>query len=206
MPYTLTAGLLWYAAALGIGIVLGWLLRSTSALRQVSRARRQERSAVQGELDDLRTRAASEEELRLERNRLRHDNDLLREQLASTGLGVDSVAGPAIEVGAPTAEVTAEDSSTPADLEEGGRLIGRRLSTDDLQVINGIGPVIEGLLNGIGISTWSDLAAADVDALSSMLADAGSRFARHDPSTWPLQARLLAEGRWSDFQRVGDSS
>ncbi len=68
MPYTLTAGLLWYAAALGIGIVLGWLLRSTSALRQVSRARRQERSAVQGELDDLRTRAASEEELRLERN------------------------------------------------------------------------------------------------------------------------------------------
>ena len=199
MPYTLTAGLLWYAAALGIGIVLGWLLRSTSALRQVSRARRQERAAVQGELDDLRTRAASEEELRLERNRLRHDNDLLREQLASTGLGVDSVAGPAIEVGAPTAEVTAEDSLTPADLEEGGRLIGRRLSTDDLQVINGIGPVIEGLLNGIGISTWSDLAAADVDALSSMLADAGSRFARHDPSTWPLQARLLERGEWDAF-------
>jgi len=199
MPYTLTAGLLWYAAALGIGIVLGWLLRSTSALRQVSRARRQERAAVQGELDDLRTRAASEEELRLERNRLRHDNDLLREQLASTGLGVDSVAGPAIEVGAPTAEVTAEDSSTPADLEEGGRLIGRRLSADDLQVINGIGPVIEGLLNGIGISTWSDLAAADVDALSSMLADAGSRFARHDPSTWPLQARLLERGEWDAF-------
>lgn len=199
MPYTLTAGLLWYAAALGIGIVLGWLLRSTSALRQVSRARRQERSAVQGELDDLRTRAASEEELRLERNRLRHDNDLLREQLASTGLGVDSVAGPAIEVGAPTAEVTAEDSLTPADLEEGGRLIGRRLSTDDLQVINGIGPVIEGLLNGIGISTWSDLAAADVDALSSMLSDAGSRFARHDPSTWPLQARLLERGEWDAF-------
>ena len=199
MPYTLTAGLLWYAAALGIGIVLGWLLRSTSALRQVSRARRQERAAVQGELDDLRTRAASEEELRLERNRLRHDNDLLREQLASTGLGVDSVAGPAIEVGAPTAEVTADDSLPPADLEEGGRLIGRRLSTDDLQVINGIGPVIEGLLNGIGISTWSDLAAADVDALSSMLADAGSRFARHDPSTWPLQARLLERGEWDAF-------
>ena len=199
MPYTLTAGLLWYAAALGIGIVLGWLLRSTSALRQVSRARRQERSAVQGELDDLRTRAASEEELRLERNRLRHDNDLLREQLASTGLGVDSVAGPAIEGGAPTAEATAEDSLPSADLEEGGRLIGRRLSTDDLQVINGIGPVIEGLLNGIGISTWSDLAAADVDALSSMLADAGSRFARHDPSTWPLQARLLERGEWDAF-------
>lgn len=199
MPYTLTAGLLWYTAALGIGIVLGWLLRSTSALRQVSRARRQERAAVQGELDDLRTRAASEEELRLERNRLRHDNDLLREQLASTGLGVDSVAGPVIEGGAPTAEATADDSLPSADLEEGGRLIGRRLSTDDLQVINGIGPVIEGLLNGIGISTWSDLAAVDVEAVRSMLADAGSRFSRHDPSTWPLQARLLERGEWDAF-------
>ena len=199
MPYTLTAGLLWYAAALGIGIVLGWLLRSTSALRQVSRARRQERSAVQGELDGLRTRAESEEELRLERNRLRHDNDLLREQLASTNSRVDSAADPAIEVGAPTAEATAADSLPPADLEEGGRLIGRRLSTDDLQVINGIGPVIEGLLNGIGISTWSDLAAVDVDAVRSMLADAGSRFARHDPSTWPLQARLLERGEWDAF-------
>ena len=199
MPYTLTAGLLWYAAALGIGIVLGWLLRSTSALRQVSRARRQERAAVQGELDDLRMRAASEEELRLERNRLRHDNDLLREQLASTGSGVDSVAGPVIEGGAPTAEATADDSLPSADLQEGGRLIGRRLSTDDLQVINGIGPVIEGLLNGIGISTWSDLAAVDVEAVRSMLADAGSRFARHDPSTWPLQARLLERGEWDAF-------
>ena len=199
MPYTLTAGLLWYTAALGIGIVLGWLLRSTSALRQVSRARRQERAAVQGELDDLRTRAASEEELRLERNRLRHDNDLLREQLASTGLGVDSVAGPVIEGGAPTAEATADDSLPLADLEEGGRLIGRRLSTDDLQVINGIGPVIEGLLNGIGISTWSDLAAVDIEAVRSMLADAGSRFSRHDPSTWPLQARLLERGEWDAF-------
>lgn len=199
MPYTLTAGLLWYSAALGIGIVLGWLLRSTSALRQVSRARRQERAAVQGELDDLRTRAALEEELRVERNRLRHDNDLLREQLASTGPGVDSVAGPVIEVGAPTPEATADDSLPSADLEEGGRLIGRRLSTDDLQVINGIGPVIEGLLNGIGISTWSDLAAVDVEAVRSMLADAGSRFSRHDPSTWPLQARLLERGEWDAF-------
>ena len=199
MPYTLTAGLLWYSAALGVGIVLGWLLRSTSALRQVSRARRQERSAVQGELDDLRTRAASEEELRLERNRLRHDNNLLREQLASSGMGVDSVAGPVIEGGVPTAEATADDSLPSADLEEGGRLIGRRLSTDDLQVINGIGPVIEGLLNGIGISTWSDLAAVDVEAVRSMLADAGSRFSRHDPSTWPLQAQLLERGEWDAF-------
>ena len=196
MPYTLTAGLLWYSGALVVGLVLGWLLRSTSALRQVSRARRQERSSVQQELDDLRSRVGSEEELRLERNRLRHDNDLLREQLASRP----------VETGEAPAEhdddVEQVESPTP-DLEEGARVLGRRLSSDDLQVINGIGPVIEGLLNGVGIHSWSDLAAADIDTLTSTLADAGSRFARYDPSTWPAQARALTAGDWAAFESLG---
>ena len=48
----------------------------------------------------------------------------------------------------------------------------------------------------VSVSTAS---AADVDAVRSMLADAGSRFARHDPSTWPLQARLLERGEWDAF-------
>jgi predicted flap endonuclease-1-like 5' DNA nuclease len=196
MPYTLTAGLLWYSGALVVGLVLGWLLRSTSALRQVSRARRQERSSVQQELDDLRSRVALEEELRLERNRLRHDNALLREQLASQP----------VETGEASAEhndaVEQVESLTP-DLEEGARVLGRRLSSDDLQVINGIGPVIEGLLNGVGIRSWADLAAADIDTLTSTLADAGSRFARYDPTSWPEQALALVAGDWALFESLG---
>ena len=196
MPYTLTAGLLWYSGALLLGLILGWLLRSTTAIRQVSRVRRTERAAVRQELSDLKARADAEEELRLERNRLRHDNELLREQLASR---------PAATGETPTAEnddVEQVASSAP-DLEEGARVLGRRLSTDDLQVINGIGPVIEGLLNGVGIHSWSDLAAADVDMLVSTLADAGSRFARYDPSTWPEQARALTAGDWAAFEALG---
>ena len=196
MPYTLTVGLLWYSGALALGLVLGWLLRSTSAIRQVGRARRLERAAVQQELSDLKARADSEEELRLERNRLRHDNELLREQLASRPLETG---------GAPTSDrrVDEQSASTGPDLEEGARVLGRRLSTDDLQVVNGIGPVIEGLLNGVGIRSWAELAAADVDTLASTLADAGSRFSRHDTSTWPEQARLLMAGDWVAFQSLG---
>jgi predicted flap endonuclease-1-like 5' DNA nuclease len=196
MPYTLTAGLLWYSGALAVGLMLGWLLRSTSALRQVSRARRQERSSVQQELDDLRSRVGSEEELRLERNRLRHDNDLLREQLASRP--VETGEAPAEDP-----EVVEEAESPTPDLEEGARVLGRRLSSDDLQVINGIGPVIEGLLNGVGIRSWSDLAAADIDTLTSTLADAGSRFARYNPASWPEQARALMAGDWAQFESLG---
>ena len=198
MPYTLTAGLLWYSGALALGLVLGWLLRSTSAIRQVGRARRLERAAVQQELSDLKARADSEEELRLERNRLRHDNELLREQLASRPLETG---------GAPTSDrrVDEQSASPGPDLEEGARVLGRRLSTDDLQVVNGIGPVIEGLLNGVGIRSWAELAAADVDTLASTLADAGSRFSRYDPSTWPEQARLLMTGDWVAFEALNAS-
>ena len=81
-------------------------------------------------------------------------------------------------------------------------MLGRRLSTDDLQVINGIGPVIEGLLNGVGIRSWADLASADVDMLASTLADAGSRFSRYDPVTWPEQARALMAGDWALFESL----
>ena len=82
-------------------------------------------------------------------------------------------------------------------------MLGRRLSTDDLQVVNGIGPVIEGLLNGVGIRSWAELAAADVDTLASTLADAGSRCSRYDTSAWPEQARLLMAGDWVAFQSLG---
>ncbi len=196
MPYTLTAGLLWYSGALLLGLILGWVLRSTSANRQVGRARRLERAAVQQELSDLKARVDSEEELRLERNRLRHDNELLREQLASRPLETG---------GAPTSDrrVDEQSASPGPDLEEGARVLGRRLSTDDLQVVNGIGPVIEGLLNGVGIRSWAELAAADGDTLASTLAAAGSRFSRYDTSTWPEQARLLMAGDWVAFQSLG---
>lgn len=196
MPYTLTVGLLWYFGALALGLVLGWLLRSTSAIRQIGRARRAERAVVQQELAELKAKASSEEELRVERNRLRHENELLREQLASQSADTGQATFPSDD------DVAKVESSEP-DLEEGARVLGRRLSTDDLQVINGIGPVLEGLLNGVGIRSWAELAAADVDTLASTLADAGSRFSRYDPSTWPEQARLLMAGDWVAFQSLG---
>jgi hypothetical protein len=39
MPYTLMKGLAWFALALALGITVGWLLRSVTAYRQVSRLR-----------------------------------------------------------------------------------------------------------------------------------------------------------------------
>jgi len=201
MPYTLSAGLFWYSLALVLGVVLGWLLRSASAARQISRARRQERSVVHDEMESLRSQAASGQELRLERNRLRHDLDVLRGQLDDRGVSQEFGESEPSVVEQPD-QLDRDDPRI--DLDEGSRLLGRRLRTDDLQVVSGIGPVIEGLLNGVGIVEWGDLAASDATHLVSILADAGSRFARHDPSSWPAQAACLVAGDWSGFLALVD--
>ena len=61
------------------------------------------------------------------------------------------------------------------------------------------------LCHGIGIRTWQDLSTTEVSLLRTMLLDAGPRFRTHDPSTWPEQARLLAEGRWDEFAAFVES-
>ena len=69
-------------------------------------------------------------------------------------------------------------------------------------MVEGIGPKITELCNAIGITTWAELASAEVETLQSMLTDAGSRFQMHKPGSWPGQARLLAAGQWADFQQL----
>ena len=66
-------------------------------------------------------------------------------------------------------------------------------AADKLVRIEGIGPKIAAALTAAGVSTFAQLADADVDWLKQTLKTAGLRFA---PSlaTWPEQARLLTSG------------
>lgn len=75
---------------------------------------------------------------------------------------------------------------------------------DDLTRIEGIGPKIQQLLNDAGIQTWAQLATAPVDRLKNILHLAGERFQIHDPSSWPDQAKLAAEGRWDELDELQD--
>lgn len=65
---------------------------------------------------------------------------------------------------------------------------------DDLKKIEGIGPKIEQLLQAKGVETFAALAKAKPALLKEVLAEAGSRFKMHDPTTWPEQAALAAKG------------
>ena len=75
---------------------------------------------------------------------------------------------------------------------------------ENLRIIEGIGPKIEGLLKNAGIQTWSDLANAGEDRLRQILSDAGDRYRLANPSSWSEQARLAADGKWAELKSYQD--
>lgn len=82
--------------------------------------------------------------------------------------------------------------------------VKKRAKLDDLKVVEGIGPKIEGLLKDGGINTWAELAAADVDRLKEILTAAGPRYKMHNPGTWPQQAGLAATSQWDALEKLQD--
>jgi predicted flap endonuclease-1-like 5' DNA nuclease len=216
MPYTLMKGLGWFVLALVLGIVIGWLLRSVVAKRQVARARNHHVDSA--EMERLRGRVANLEPIVAERDRLRAELDAALAVAAAkasskkTKTAAPDVAPPRFADGASDQDTVATATppteaavpSTP-DISAGAGALGHPIVLDDLKVVEGIGPKIELLCHGIGIRTWHDLSTTEVSLLRTMLADAGPRFRTHDPATWPEQARLLAAGRWDDFKALAAS-
>jgi len=73
----------------------------------------------------------------------------------------------------------------------------------DLTLVEGIGPKINSILHGAGVNTFADLAGMDADKIKDILTEAGLRLA--DTSTWPMQAKLAAEGKLDELQALQDS-
>lgn len=90
------------------------------------------------------------------------------------------------------------------DVVAGSKVLGVKVTPDDLELIEGIGPRIADLLKVDGINTWGKLGATTPDHLRKILDDAGFRYNLAEPGTWPKQARLLAAGRWADFKSLTD--
>ncbi|MFN8300927.1 MAG: hypothetical protein U0U46_00440 [Saprospiraceae bacterium] len=75
---------------------------------------------------------------------------------------------------------------------------------DDLKIVEGIGPKIEELLFQNGVYTYQQLAETPVEDIRTILNNAGSRFAMHDPGTWSAQALLAANGEWDNLKAYQD--
>lgn len=177
MPYTLMMGLAWFAAAFVLGLVVGIVLRSVTARRQVERAR----AAAVPTGPAVTTARVAELEDELAAMRAERDRWMAEQRAADA---------PAVHVTTAPTDGRPEEST------------GERSAADDLTAIVGLPPHVAELCHGIGIHTYTELAATEVSLLRTLLDDAGPRWRVHDPTTWPDQARLLAEGRHEEFAAV----
>ena len=81
---------------------------------------------------------------------------------------------------------------------------GKKIKQDDLKIVEGVGPKIEGLLNEGGIHTWADLANADLEKVQAILDEAGSRYRMHNPATWAKQAQMAVDAKWEELEAYQD--
>lgn len=74
--------------------------------------------------------------------------------------------------------------------------------SDNLQVIEGVGPKIAELLKQADIRSFERLAETSVGELSRILESGGPRFGLANPMSWAEQAGLLADGDFVGFESL----
>ena len=77
-------------------------------------------------------------------------------------------------------------------------------TADDLAKIEGIGPKVAEIFNEAGIKTFAELAAKSKEELEAILNPHGGIYVAMDPTTWPQQAQLAAEGKWDELTALQD--
>jgi len=111
---------------------------------------------------------------------------------------------PAVVAEAPAPEAKEEAPAPEVKEEAPAPVAEASAGPDAYKKIEGIGPKIEELLHNAGLATFADLADAPVDKLKEILAEAGSRYSMHDPTTWPQQSKLAADGKWDELKTLQD--
>lgn len=99
-----------------------------------------------------------------------------------------------------SSNVNNEAVSIPFDSSTASLLYGKKINQDDLKIVEGIGPKIEQLFHAAGIKTWKQLSETPLEKLQSVLDNAGSRFAIHNPSTWAKQCLMAYQGKWKELK------
>lgn len=105
------------------------------------------------------------------------------------------------EVAPPEIQQVVSDAPKPMGM-------GTVFAEDNLQIIEGVGPKIEGLLKAAGFTTWAKVANASKADLQKVLEDAGPRYRVHKPDSWPEQARFAVNDDWPalvNYQKFLDS-
>jgi predicted flap endonuclease-1-like 5' DNA nuclease len=213
MPYTLSMTALWLALAGLLGGAIGWLLRNASCAKHTAALKATPPNT--SEVDKLRHRVANLEPAVAERDKLKAQVGQLEADLKAAKSAPAPVAAFA---GIPQADLDAaigerdgharRIAELEADLaacrashdDKDGRIQGlmselssRPVVPDNLQLIVGVGPVIEKILNDGGVFTFDQMVAAGVSGIQDILPD--MQDARVEKENWMGQATAFLDAK-----------
>jgi predicted flap endonuclease-1-like 5' DNA nuclease len=146
------------------------------------------------DISEIEATEVAEPEVQVESNHAGIPADLLAEGGIETPEAPSVVESVSKSVAEASVEVSAVDAA-PIVLAAAAPS-----KPDNLKVIEGIGPKIEEILNRNQVFSFSQLAATPVSRIKEMLIAEGSRYAMHDPATWPAQSLLAANAEWENLK------
>jgi predicted flap endonuclease-1-like 5' DNA nuclease len=76
--------------------------------------------------------------------------------------------------------------------------------SDDLTIIEGIGPKIDELFHASGVNSFAHLARMSAADMQAILDRGGPHFKLANPGTWAHQALLASENRWAELKKLQD--
>ena len=106
------------------------------------------------------------------------------------------------------APVVAKVPNVEVDVEATQKAVAKeaKAEADDLTKVEGIGPKAAEALVAAGISTYEELSKADADNIKEILTESSSRMAHLDPTSWPKQAKMAADGKWDELKEWQDNA
>lgn len=136
------------------------------------------------------------------------DSDLKATKAALTS-SVEAEASAKSSLALTKASLAASLSATPVALsvfdgEVAKAVFGKKIKENDLTVVEGIGPKIQGLFHDHDVKTWKALSECSLDKCQAVLDSGGERYKIHKPGTWPKQAQLAYEGKWKELLKWQD--
>ena len=128
-------------------------------------------------------------------------DDVVSAAIPAPATSTEVKAEPAAKKEAPTKKPTAESATPVADEANRSQAMERPDVVDDLRMVSGVGPKVEGLLHEIGVFKWEQISRWTEEERAWV--DGFLKFkGRIDRENWVRQAEALAKGGVEEYVRV----
>ncbi|TAI47741.1 hypothetical protein [Flagellimonas allohymeniacidonis] len=141
-----------------------------------------------------------------EAKKLEEENAKLKADLEACTQKLSAKTQSSVEKTALTSSPKEKETKSKArfDANAAKAAFGKRVKENDLKLVEGIGPKIEGLFHNFGIKTWKALSEVSTDKCQEVLNSGGDRYRIHDPASWPMQAKMAHKGQWKELAKWQD--